>query len=159
MEARKLWSDKLTEAPLNLEVRSAMGMWDESLLPGWDRELPLPLLLVVSNEVDISGKHKAAFRKSLLWRRRGVPGLLVPLPRAEYQDWGRATQIYDRGHLDMSAERRQWSSGVPVYSALLTQAFAGMGLSPAHSCHVRDLSHSPRGFTVHKLACCIGVSG
>lgn len=138
--AREEWLKKFTEAGLNLDIRQATGMWDESLLPNWDRELPLHMLLLISDEIDASGKQKAAFAKGALWRRRGLPGLLTPLPRAEYQDWSKTISPYDRGNLDLSQERRQWVSGVPVWTSILAQAFAGMGLSPAHVCHVRDYS-------------------
>ena len=121
-------------------MRTATALWDEGLLPGWERELPIPLLLIVSLEADGSDKRKAAFLKSMLWRRRAVPGLLAPLARADYRDWARTVPVFDRGNLDSAAEKRQFVSGVPVYTAIMQQAFAGMGLSPAHSCHIRDFS-------------------
>lgn len=142
-EHRQTWIARLSEPALNLEAKTATALWDESLLPGWDRELPIPLLLLVSNEADTSEKRKAAFLKSMLWRRRAVPGLLAPMARADYRDWARTVPVFDRGNLDSAAEKRQFVSGVPVYSAIVQQAFAGMGLSPAHSCHIRDYSLDP----------------
>lgn len=138
-----MWEGRLSEATLNLEVRQATALWDVSLLPGTERELPLHFLLIVSNALDSSDKPKAAFLRSMLWRRRGVPALLPPLPRAEYRDWARVVPVFDRGNLDSSAEKRQMASGVPVYTALLQEAFNGMNLSPAHSCHIRDYSPAP----------------
>ena len=136
--ARDEWRKKLGEAQLNLEVREVIGMLDESLLKSWDRELPQHMLLLLSNQVDAADKLKAAFQKSLLWRRRGLGALLAPLQRNEYQDWSKPITPFDRGNLDLSQERRQWASGAGMWTAIINRVFAGMSLSDAHSCHVRD---------------------
>jgi hypothetical protein len=140
LAARSEWRSKLAEPHLNLEVQQLVGMLDESLLLNWDRELPQYMLLLTSNQLDRAGHPKALFRRSALWRRGGLGSLLVPLPRAEYQDWSKSISPFDRGNLDMSQERRQWASGVPMWSAIINRAFVGMNLSESHSCHVRDFS-------------------
>lgn len=144
LEARKAWQDKLQEPSLALEVKAATAMWDESLLVSApDRELPIPMLLIVSNLEDASGKLRAEFTRSNLWRRRAVSGHIAPMSRSDYSDWAKPIPIYDSGNMDKSLEKRQACTGVPLYSALLRQSFAGMAGMATQCCHVRDFSRGP----------------
>ena len=137
---RKVWQDAFDDKRLKLEVRLATAIWDANSVSSLDRELPLNFLLAISDEVDGNNRPKSAFVGSALWRRRALPRLVVPLLRSEYRDWDRQVHVFDGGNLDISAERRQASSGVPLYTALLREAVHGLNLSENHSCHVRDYS-------------------
>jgi len=137
---RKIWHDKFNDKQLKMEARQCTAIWDAALVQGFDRELSLYFLVVISDEVDAVDKPKSAFVKGALWRRRALPTLVAPLARSEYFDWARHVPVYDRGNLSSSAEKRQACSGVPLYTAVLREAFHGLNVSQNHSCHVRDWS-------------------
>ena len=131
-EARESWKSKFQEAPRGLDVVGVFGMWDANLLSLSERELPILMLGLTSTMKDDTGVLSLFKKKSALFKKCGIPGLLQPLPRCDFKDW---TSFGCQAKLDNMMEKRQHISGSSFYEALLKQAVAGL---PSTAVHVRD---------------------
>ncbi len=83
----------------------------------------------------ISKKHKdykfvSHFANSHLWVRHAPDGLVKIVPRHELVDPTWRIQTADRGNLSTPQERKQWITGVSLYTELGKALWTGMGLSP-----------------------------
>lgn len=114
LEAQCDWKQKMEEPPFNFVVRMSHCVWNESDISNCDRELFVPMLLILHNTRDDGDTLAAEFSKSFLWRRKGVAHSLVPVPRSEYRDWTSVLDVVDRGNLDISAEKRQRVTGLAL---------------------------------------------
>jgi len=103
--------------------------------------LQCPMLMLISNAVDGTGRLVSLYAKSLLWKRSAVSEPVRAMPKEEFRDWtidqGIAA-LPPRCRNAQPFQRRQWNSGVALWKTLLRNVFEGIPLAEGELAHVRE---------------------
>ena len=105
------------------------------------RSLQCPMLMLISNAVDVTGRLVSLYSKSQLWKRSAVAEPVRAMPREEFRDWTQDMGLSAppfRCRNPKPFERRQWNSGVALWKTLLRHVYEGFPVVEGELAQIRE---------------------